>query len=142
MKEKDYKPDGPKEQQNDKSFDVNHAVDQFAEMYGKYVDLKKFQEIHITKRAEIEAEEKKVLADINSRRVLMEIYLDKIFKERSETSNNWFKELDNAIATNDLRMIDKSCNAIVNLGDSNPLSHITQIERSRKFLESNEDIDL
>ena len=130
------------EPQKDPTFDINNAVNKAADIYGKYVELRQFEEIHKTRRKEIEAVEKTTIKDIEARKDLMIAYFDKIFQERSKQSDKWFKELDKAIETNNLDMIDRSCDAITSLGQSNPLSHLSKIEQSRRFLESDEEIDL
>lgn len=132
------------DKQDTSSFDINHAVDQLANMYDKYVDLKEVQESHITQRRQIAAEERTALEKIRANTYLIDKYLEKSFKDRSENSDRWFKQLDKAIETNNMEMIGKSCEAIVDLGRSNPLSHIAELgqSRTRKFLESDEEIDL
>lgn len=142
MEKKYYLQEESNDKQNNSSFDINHAVDQVANMYDKYVNLKQVQESHITRRREIKKEERLSLKELENRRNNMKDYLEGIFKERSQQSDKWFKELDKAIETNNLEMIDRSCRAIVDLGRSNPLSHIAKIEQTRKFLESDEEIDL
>lgn len=142
MEKKYYLQEESNDKQNNSSFDINHAVDQVANMYDKYVNLKQVQESHITRRREIKKEERLSLKELENRRNNMKDYLEGIFKERSQQSDKWFKELDKAIETNNLEMIDRSCRAIVDLGRSNPLSHIAKIEQTRKFIESDEEIDL
>ncbi len=135
-------PEDSNGKQDSNSFDMNNAVDKVADMYDKYTNLQRHREEHITKREAIASNERMTIERIRAQRDIIKDYLDDSFRERRIYSDKWFSELDKAIETNNLELMDRSCNAIMDMGRNNPLSHIAQIEKSRKFLESNEEIDL
>lgn len=104
------------------------------EMTNAYYNYHTIREQEQTKRRQIEAHEKIVLAEIAARRELFMEYLSRSFDERAKNFSSMFERIDIAIERGDTQALMVLTNAVVALAQSSPFKDLATIEATRKKL--------
>ena len=97
------------------------------EVIHAWSDYKKTVEVDTTKRASIDAWRDTRLAEIQSRKDLLELYLKETFKERAGMIRGFFDTLDKGIEKGDAQLINHSMTAILNIANQSPLAQAKEI---------------
>jgi hypothetical protein len=97
------------------------------EVISAWSDYKKTVETETTKRASIDAWRDTRLADIQSKKDLLELYLKETFKERAGMIQGFFNTLDKGIEKGDNQLINDSMGAILNIANQSPLAQAKEI---------------
>ncbi|MFH1113888.1 MAG: hypothetical protein V1792_08205 [Pseudomonadota bacterium] len=88
----------------------------------------------MTKRAEIEAEKQKHLAEIEANRQIFLDYLDKAFAERAENFRRLFTAVDAAMANRDNEQLGMALNSINELAKTTPFKDLIDVNRTKELL--------
>jgi hypothetical protein len=88
----------------------------------------------MTKRAEIEAEQQKQLAEIEAKRQIFLAYLDKAFAERAENFRRLFNTVDAAMANRDNEQLAVALNSINELAKATPFKDLIDVNRTKELL--------
>lgn len=88
----------------------------------------------MTKRAEIEAEKQKQLAEIEAKRQIFLDYLDKAFAERAENFRRLFNAVDTAMANKDNEQLGLALNGIKELAKTTPFKDLIDVNRTKELL--------
>jgi len=91
-------------------------------------------EKEMTKRAEIEAEKQRQLAEIEAKRQIFLDYLDKAFAERAENFRRLFNAVDAAMANRDTEQMGMALNSINELAKTTPFKDLIDMNRTRELL--------
>lgn len=113
--------------------DPSQAIEEMARAYREY-QVVRAQEL--TKRHQIDADEKVALAEIAARRELFMAYLTRSFDERSTNFVSLFDRVDTALERGDVQALALLTNAIVDLAKSSPFRDLATIEATRRALEN------
>ena len=97
-------------------------------------EVAKFQELQITKRAEIERIRQQALAKIDMQKTLLMTYLEKTFDERKEIFKQHFKVVDDALAKGNMQQLVFGLDMINNLANSSPFKYLANIENVKSDL--------
>ena len=99
-------------------------------------EVKKFQELQITKRANIESLRQQALAKIDLQKSLLLTYLTQTFDERKGIFEQQFKVVDNALENGNIEQLAMGLDAINTLAASSPFKNLTSIANVGKALEN------
>ncbi len=113
--------------------DPSQTIDEMARAYREY-QVVRAQEL--TKRRQIDADEKVALAEIAARRELFMEYLTRSFDERSTNFGSLFERVDTALEKGDVQALALLTNAIVDLAKSSPFKDLATIEATRQALKN------
>jgi ribonucleotide reductase alpha subunit len=105
------------------------------QMVSAYTDYLKIAEQEKTKRREIDAREKEVIAKINAQRDLLMAYLDRYADERAENFRALFKVVDSAIASNNNEQLALTLNSITEIAKSSPFKELANLTSVRAALD-------
>lgn len=97
-------------------------------------DVIRFTEIQKSRRAEIQAEAKVRIAEIDAMKDVIMTYLNKTFDERSKIFAKQFECVDKALAEGDVNFLAVSLNSITELAKSSPFKALTDINVVQKQL--------
>ncbi|MBD1900405.1 hypothetical protein H6F83_10545 [Coleofasciculus sp. FACHB-125] len=92
-----------------------------------YTEYKKVAEEERTKRRDIDAWEKEIIAKINAQRDLLMAYLDRSFDERAENFRALFGVVDLAITTGNNEQLALALNSITEIAKSSPFKDIANL---------------
>lgn len=98
-------------------------------------EVAKFQELQITKRAEIESIRQQALAKIDTQKSLLMTYLERTFDERKEIFICHFKVVDAALSSGNIQQLAIGLNSINTLAASSPFKNLASIESTGKALD-------
>lgn len=94
-----------------------------AKEYGIIVEQEK------TKREQIKAYKEATIEKIQAQRALLSQYLKESFQERSTILQKQFELIDQALASNDLPLLDRSLGAIVAIVHHSPFKDIQDMHQ-------------
>jgi septin family protein len=98
-------------------------------LYDAYKENHRITQEEQTKRKEIEAQEKIELARIETHKEILKEYFERTFSEREKNFKEFFKRLDEGIASNNSELIQGSLAAILELAKESPLKQLQQIKQ-------------
>ncbi|MEK0211207.1 hypothetical protein WM019_03495 [Bifidobacterium mongoliense] len=97
-------------------------------------EVRKFEEVQKTQRADISARRDIAIAKIEAQKEALQSYLDKSFDERKENFNTLFAVVDHALATNDMQELAMSLQGILTLADTSPFKDLQTVEATATAL--------
>lgn len=98
------------------------AFSALGEIVGALREYGRVREEELTKRAAIEAQALQQVTRIQAAEEILKLYFDQAFAERSQTSAEMFKRLDQALASGDPHAIHSVVQGIVGLAQASPLA--------------------
>ena len=98
-------------------------------------DVIKFTEVQETKRAVIESQRQQALANIEAKKQLLMIYLERTFDERKEIFKQKFRVLDDALRNRDNSKLSIVLESINRLAASSPFKDLVSIEKTSDALQ-------
>lgn len=102
------------------------------EVINAWSDYKKTVELETTKRTAIKGWRDTKLAEINSQKEILEIYLRETFKERSVMIGGLFEALDKGLDTGNDQVIGYAMNAIIGIANTSPLAGAKEIVQAMR----------
>ncbi len=100
-----------------------------------YSEYKKIAEVERTKRREITAKEKIIIAQIEAKRDSALRHLDRSFDERAEKFRRLFEVVDRAITTGDNQQLALTLNSITELAQSSPFKDLASLSSVKAALD-------
>ncbi len=91
-------------------------------------EVRKFQELQITKRMEIDSVRQQALAKIDMQKTILMTYLEKTFDERRDIFNQQFKVIDDALLKGNINQLALGLDSINKLATSSPFKNLASIE--------------
>ncbi len=99
-------------------------------------EVRKFQELQITKRVEIDSVRQQALAKIDLQKALLMGYLEKTFDERKDIFKQQFKVVDDALAKGNIQQLALGLDSINKLATSSPFKDLASIENIGSALDN------
>jgi hypothetical protein len=97
-------------------------------------EVRKFEEVQQTQRADIAARRDIAIANIEAQRAAIQTYLDKSFDERKENFSKLFAVIDHALATNNMQELAISLQGVLTLAQSSPFKDLETVEATAAAL--------
>ncbi|PSB03283.1 hypothetical protein [Merismopedia glauca] len=107
------------------------CLQEVVETWTNYLEI---VQIETTKRREIEARERAILADIEAKRELIIGYLQRSFDERAQNFQSLFAIVDRAIASGDSIALSLALQSIVDLGQSSPFKDLSNLSNLKAVM--------
>lgn len=97
-------------------------------------EVRKFEEVQVTKRVGIAAERDVAIAGIRAQQELLQNYLDRSFDERAENFTRLFDVVDDALATGNMNALALGLESVIKLATSSPFKDLRSIEETSAAL--------
>lgn len=97
-------------------------------------EVRKFEEVQKTQRADISARRDIAIAKIEAQKEALQSYLDKSFDERKENFSKLFAVVDHALETNNMQELAMSLQGILTLADTSPFKDLQTVEATATAL--------
>lgn len=107
------------------------CLQEVIEVWTNYLEI---VQIETTKRREIEARERIILADIDAKRELIIGYLQSSFDERAQNFQSLFAVVDKAIVSGNHQALSSSLQSIVDLSKSSPFKDISTLSNFKAVM--------
>ena len=104
-------------------------------MISEYSEYMKLAQQEQTKRREIEAWEKEVIAKINATRDVLMEYLDRSFDERANNFRALFDVVERAIAAGNNEQLALALHSITEIAKSSPFKELANLTSVRTALD-------
>jgi hypothetical protein len=98
-------------------------------------EVRKFEELQITKRVAIQSEKEKALAIIEMQKKILMTYLEKTFDERKDVFAKQFQVVDDAIQKGNIQQLAIGLDSINKLASTSPFKDLSSIEQVGKALD-------
>lgn len=103
-----------------------------------WTEYMKVKEEETTKRREIEAWEKAILADIETKHYFLMSYLERSFDERAQNFQSLFRVVEQAVSSGDNQQLALTLNTIVELAKSSPFKDLSDLSTVKAALDNPE----
>jgi septal ring factor EnvC (AmiA/AmiB activator) len=113
----------------------NNPLQSLQETVSAYTNYLKIAEEEKTKRRDIEAWEKTIIAQINAQRDLLIGYLERSFDERAINFRALFTVVDSAISSGNNEQLALTLNSITELAKSSPFKELANLNQVRAALD-------
>ncbi|AXE39975.1 hypothetical protein [Acidipropionibacterium virtanenii] len=123
-----------KELADDTIKDPTQVVDAVLGLVMMAGEVRKFEEVQVTKRVGIAAQRDIAIANIRAQQDLLQNYLDRSFDERSENFNRLFSVVDDALETNNMAALAMGLESVVKLATSSPFKDLRSVEETAAAL--------
>lgn len=110
----------------------------FNDLAQQYMDLERTREIERTKRAEIETDRQKTIANIQAQKELFLRYIDKSFDERANNFNKFFEVIDSAMRDGNMEKLALGLNSVMQLAKESPFKPLLDLKTLSTQLASKE----
>lgn len=110
----------------------------FSQLVDAYSEYQRVVQEERTKRQEIAAWEKTLLAEIERRRDVMVQFLDQSFNERAENFKDFFALADQAILSGDNDQLSAVLDSIVDLAKASPFKDLADLAKIEAALDDSE----
>jgi ribonucleotide reductase alpha subunit len=114
--------------------DMINPAECLQQIVSAYTEYKIIAEQEQTKRREIEACEKVIIAKINAQRDLLMAYLNRSFDERAENFRTLFGVVDQAMAAGNNEQLALALHSITELAKSSPFKELANLASVRAAL--------
>ena len=115
--------------------DMINPAECLQQIVSAYTEYKIIAEQEQTKRREIEACEKVIIAKINAQRDLLMAYLNRSFDERAENFRTLFGVVDQAMAAGNNEQLALALHSITELAKSSPFKELANLASVRAALD-------
>ena len=97
-------------------------------------EVRKFEEVQITQRAEIAASRDIAIANIEAQKQALQLYLEKSFDERRTNFDKLFAVVDHSLETGNMQELAQGLQGILTLADSSPFKDLESVEATATAL--------
>lgn len=97
-------------------------------------EVRKFEEVQITKRVGIAAERDIAIEGIRAKKDILEEYLNRSFDERAENFSRLFDVVDGALDTGNMQALALGLESVVKLAASSPFKDLRTVEETSAAL--------
>ena len=97
-------------------------------------EVRKFEEVQITQRAEIAASRDIAIANIEAQKQALQLYLEKSFDERRTNFDKLFAVVDHSLETGNMQELAQGLQSILTLADSSPFKDLESVEATATAL--------
>ena len=97
-------------------------------------EVRKFEAVQETKRADIAARRDIAIATIEAQKQALQLYLEKSFDERKSSFDKLFAVVDHSLETDNMQELALGLQGILTLADSSPFKDLESVEATRAAL--------
>ena len=110
------------------------VIDAVVDLVGMAGEVRKFEEVQVTKRVGIAAERDVALANIRAKQALLQDYLNRSFDERADNFAELFKVVDYALETDNMNALAMGLESVLKLATTSPFKDLRTVEETAAAL--------